>query len=55
MALKLTRKDWIYKKPHLGTGLVDEIKKMIVDDYIAPQLEKSPPLGKLRIVVETWR
>ena len=42
---------FIYKAPHLGTDTAAEIKKIVVDEYIVPLLEKYPRMQKLSIVV----
>lgn len=52
---KLTKRAFLYKAPHLGMELAEEIKRLVVDDYIAPNLEASPPLVRLEVIVKTTR
>jgi len=52
---KTTTKPFIWKGPHIGMEEADEIKKLVFDDYIVPQLEASPPLKILKITVATTR
>ncbi len=42
---------YVWKAPHLGTDTGNEIKKIVVDDYVVPLLEKYPKMQKLQIVV----
>lgn len=52
---KLTKKSFLWKAPHIGMEELAEIQKQVIDDYVKPALEASPPLIRLEIIVKTTR